>query len=279
MDTLMARFTAGRSFFGLIPLPPTPLEVQATRRLDSVVDFLIRHHRAGGEEASDLISLLQRPAITGEPGLSGRSLREQVKTFLAAGHESSALALTWAWILLAQNLAADEHLAEELDHVLGGRSPILADLPRLVYTEAVLKETLRLYPPLWMTGRRSVQRCEIGGHLVPAGALALTSQWAVQRDPRHFADPDEFRPERWMSGETANLPRFAYFPFGGGPRVCIGQSFAMMEMTLILAAVSRRFRLEISSHQEIKPWATMTLRPPPGVWLRPLRRKNSENYR
>lgn len=260
MDTLMACFSADRSFFGLMPLPPTPREARAVRRLNRLVDGLIAD--AG---PAPLLSPLRA-----EPGAVGgaRAVREQVKTFLAAGHESSALALTWAFLLLAAHPEADARLAAELKSVLGDRPPAPNDLPRLPYTQAVIKETLRLYPPLWMTGRRSVARCEIGGHPVPAGSVVLTSQWAVQRLERFFPHPDRFRPERWESEETAALPRFAYFPFGGGPRVCIGQGFAMLETTLVLAAIARRFRLETVGQPGMQPWATMTLRPPTGIVMR-----------
>lgn len=274
MDTLMRCFSAGRSLFGLLPLPPTPQESTAARRLDRLVDAIIRAApktcRAEAEgRAPNLLSLL----MTGQEGRAGkavrhRRLREQVKTFLAAGHESSALVLTWALLLLAQNPEAGARLSAELQEVLGDRAPTPADLPKLPYTQAIVKETLRLYPPLWMTGRKSVRRCEIGGALVPAGSLILTSQWAMQRHPRYFPGPNDFRPERWEGPETALLPRFAYFPFGGGPRVCIGQGFAMMETALLLSAIARRFRLEIAPGPEVFPWATMTLRPPVGLQMR-----------
>lgn len=260
MDTLMECFGADRSAFGLMPLPPTQRETRAVRRLDRLVDSLIAAAGPG-----PLLTPLRA-----EPGAAGgaRAVREQVKTFLAAGHESSALALTWAFLLLASHPKADARLAAELQNVLGDRPPTPEDVPRLPYTQAVVKETLRLYPPLWMTGRRSVARCEIGDVSVPAGSVVLTSQWAVQRLERFFPAPNEFRPERWESAETASLPRFAYFPFGGGPRVCIGQNFALLETTLVLAAIARRFRLETVGVPRLQPWATMTLRPPPGVVMR-----------
>lgn len=264
MDTLMACFSARRSLFGLIPLPPTRREARAVRQLDRLVDSLIADGGTGGGPETLLSRLRAEPGKVGDP----RNLREQVKTFLAAGHESSALALTWAFLLLAAHPEADARLAEEVRAVLGDRPPAPEDLPHLMYTQAVVKETLRLYPPLWMTGRRSVGRCEIGGRAVPAGSLVLTSQWAVHRLARFFPRPDEFRPERWEEAETASLPRFAYFPFGGGPRVCIGQGFAMMEISLLLAAVVRRFRLETVGEPRPQPWATMTLRPPADLRMR-----------
>ena len=274
MDTLMSCFTARHSLFGLVPLPPTLREARAVRQLDHIVDGLIadglnREDGADGGAQTLLSRLSAQPEAVG----GARGLREQVKTFLAAGHDSSALTLSWAFLLLAAHPAADARLAEEVRTVVGDRPPAPEDLPRLVYTQAVVKEALRLYPPLWMTGRRAVARCEIGGRTVPAGSLVLTSQWAVQRLARLFPRPDEFRPERWEGteregAETAGLPRFAYFPFGGGPRVCIGQGFAVMEVSLLLAAVARRFRLETVGEPGPQPWATMTLRPPADLRMR-----------
>ncbi len=258
MDDLMAGFATSRNPFGLLPLPPTPRDARAAGRLDRLIDALIRAPAAPAEgSAPTLLSLLR----AGPGGRDRRALREQIKTFLAAGHESSALALTWTFVLLARHPEADARLAAELSAVLGDRPPTSADLPRLPYTRMVIKETLRLYPPLWMTGRQAARPCEIGGHRVTAGTLLLTSQWAVQRRPQFFPDPDTFRPERWEGTETDDLPRYAYFPFGGGARACIGTAFALTESALILAAVARRFRLTLDPALDVRPWATMTLRP------------------
>jgi len=253
MDTVMDCFGSIYSLFGLIPLPPSLPELKAMRRLDRLVDELIAKAREASPSACP--HLLSR--LAGEP----KQVRDQIKTFLAAGHESSALALTWAFLLLAQNSEVDMELAAELRTVLDGKAPTPADIPNLPYAQAVIKETLRLYPPLWMTGRKTLQDFEISGRKISAGSLLLTSQWAVQRLPRYFRNPDAFRPERWLNGETEPLPRFAYFPFGGGPRVCIGQSFAMMESVLLLASVAQRFQLDLADNNDISPMATMTLRP------------------
>ena len=279
MDILMARFTAGRSLFGMISWPPGPQEIRATRRMNSVVDHLIHLHkesrdlRSIGTDEIDLLSMFRSSEHNGGERFSGRLLREQVKTFLTAGHESSALALTWAFLLLSRHPNVDSALAAELETVLCGRPPIPEDLPNLPYTQAIVQEALRLYPPLWMTGRESAKSCEIGEVSVPAGAIVMTSQWAVQRLPHIFPCPDDFLPERWLGAETKDLPRCAYFPFGAGPRVCIAQSFAMLETTLLLAAISQRFRLEHVPGAEIRPCATMTLRPPLGVQVRLCTRK------
>jgi cytochrome P450 len=274
VDTLMARFTAQRSLFGMLPLPASRAESHAAQRLNTVVESLLRKADRPlvgplDPRQADMLSLLRCPVSAGGEGLQGLPLREQVKTFLSAGHESSALTLVWAFLLLARAPEAEATLVRELTAVLQGRSPNYADLPNLPYTRAIIQETLRLYPPVWMTGRQSLRPCEIGGFKIPVGAFIMTSQWAVQRLPRHFPCPDDFRPERWINGETADLPRFAYFPFGGGPRICIGQNFALVEAVLLLAAIAQRFHLEpepAATHHQ--PWPSMTLRPPVGIKMR-----------
>ena len=260
MATLMQCFNARA--FGLLPLPPSLREARAVRRLNALVDQLVAEGLASASDGGSPQTLLAR--LHAEPGgtVGRNGLREQVKTFLAAGHDSSSLTLTWAWLLLAAHPEADAKLAAELAAVLEDRPLTPEDVPNLPYTQAVIKETLRLYPPLWMAGRQAVQRCEIGGLVVPAGSLVVTSPWPVQRLARFFPDPGAFRPERWLGDETTGLPRCAFFPFGGGPRVCIGMGFALMESSLILAATARRFRLTTQGRPDTRPWATMTLRPP-----------------
>jgi len=248
MDTVMESFASPARLFGLIPLPASQHEAAAMRKLDALVDGLID----GKASCPHLLSRL---------GGSRKQVRDQVKTFLAAGHESSALALTWAFWLLEKYPETDAQLSAELTSVLKGRQPEPGDCANLSYTQAVIKESLRLYPPLWMTGRKAIEPIELSGVKIPAGSLLLTSQWAVQRLPKYFPDPDAFRPERWLNGETASLPRFAYFPFGGGPRKCIGQGFAMMEGIILLASVAQRFRFELAGNNDVIPQATMTLRP------------------
>jgi len=279
VDTLMARFTAQRSLFGMIPLPATPAERQAARELDTVVETLLRRHaeRAPTEpidpKQADMLSVLRGSVARSGEGMSGLPLHGQIKTFLSAGHESSALTLVWAFLLLARNPHAEAALTQELETTLCGRSPAYADLPNLPYTRAIVQETLRLYPPVWMTGRQSLRPCEIGGFPIPTGAFLMTSQWAVQRLPQYFPCPDEFRPERWLNDETTDLPRFAYFPFGGGPRICIGQNFALVEAILLLATIAQRFHLEPELDTELLPWPSMTLRPPSGILMQLIARK------
>jgi cytochrome P450 len=188
-----------------------------------------------------------------------------VVTIFLAGHETTASALTWSWYLLAQHPAAEARLHAELDAVLeGGRLPTVADLPALRYTEMVVAETMRLYPPAWTIGRLAIEDHEVGGYLIPKGSLVLVSQYVVQRDPRFFPDPERFDPERFTPEAKAARPPFAYFPFGGGPRRCIGEGFAWMEAVLILAALARRWRLRLPPGAVVPTEPRITLRPGKG---------------
>ena len=181
------------------------------------------------------------------------------------GHETTARALTWAWHLLGQHPAAAAALAAELDAVLDGRPVTAADRPRLRYAEGVVTEALRLYPPLWVLGRVATEACALGEYRVEAGTIVLVSPWVVQRDPRHFDRPEAFDPHRWADGLARRLPRYAYFPFGGGPRACIGAAFAMTEAVLLLATIARRFRLAPVPAHPVAPRASITLRTERGV--------------
>jgi cytochrome P450 len=197
--------------------------------------------------------------------MNDKQLRDEVMTFLLAGHETTALTLSWTWHLLARYPAVEDQLRAELDRVLGGRVPEFSDLPALAFTERVIKESMRLYPPAWSLARTVVSGFELRGYQIPAGANVVMSQWIMHRDPRYFADPEKFDPDRWLPERAQKLPRFAYFPFGGGPRQCIGNSFAMMEATLLLATMAQRFRLRATSNEEIVPVPSFTLRPKNGI--------------
>jgi cytochrome P450 len=172
--------------------------------------------------------------------MSERQLRDESITLLLAGHETTALALSWTWYLLARHPDVDGTLAAELERTLAGRPPSLGELAALRYTEAVVLESMRLFPPAYAFGREAVADCELGGYPVPAGTTLFMSPWVMHRDPRFYDEPERFAPERWLDGLADRLPRFAYLPFGGGPRICIGNRFAMMEAVLILATVARR---------------------------------------
>ena len=211
----------------------------AVSALNDVISGLIREHRAANQSRGDLLDrLLQARDAEGRP-MSDAQLRDEVITLFLAGHETTAIALSSTCFLLANNPQIEARLLEELRTVLGNREPTPEDPPRLRYTEMVLKEGMRLYPAVWGIGRRAVAACEISGYPLPAGTNIFIFQWLTQRDPRFFSDPVAFDPERWREDpvRSGKIPRFAYFPFGGGPRVCLGASFAMMETTLLLAMI------------------------------------------
>ncbi|MFO1429652.1 MAG: cytochrome P450 [Candidatus Competibacteraceae bacterium] len=255
-----------------VPLPGTRRYLRGVRQLEQIVYRLIEERRQSGEDRGDLLSmLLQARDEAGQP-MPEKQVRDEVMTLLLAGHETTALTLSWIWYLLSCHPEAEARLLTELDTVLGGRAPTIADLNRLPYTEAVVLETLRLFPPAWGMGREVVAACEIGGYPIPAGATIYIIQWALHRDPRCFERPEEFIPERWLDGLSQRLPRYAFLPFGGGPRTCIGNRFALMEARLILATIAQRFRLLRCSDQPIKPVPSITLRPEGGVWVMPMRR-------
>jgi cytochrome P450 len=199
--------------------------------------------------------------------MSDAQVRDEAITIFLAGHETTANALAWAWYLLSQNPEAEARLHAELDFVLGDRGPRVEDLPRLAYTEMVLAESMRLFPPAWIIGRRAMEPYSVGGFEVRTGSIVVASQWVTHRDPRYFPDPERFDPERWRPEAKEARPRFSYFPFGGGPRVCIGEGFAWMEGILVLAAIGSRWRLRLEPGQAVVPSPGITLRPRDGIWV------------
>ena len=254
---------------------PTPAHLRFNRdveKIDRFVYRIIAERRASGEDTGDLLSMLLRAQDEDGSRMTDRQLRDEVMTLFLAGHETTALALTWAWYLLARNPEAESALHAELEEVLSGRAPTFADLPRLRYTEWVVKESMRLYPPAYAVGREAVRDCEVGGYRIPEGMQVFAFQWAVQRDARWYDEPEAFRPERWREEAAARLPKFAYFPFGGGPRQCIGNSFAMMEAVLVLATIARRFRLRLVPGHAVELLPAMSLRPRDGVRVKLERR-------
>ena len=271
-EAVMERFTKQwslwRFFLALFPSPSSRRFDQVMTRLDRFIYGLIRERRATERDEGDLLSMLLRARDEEGKGMNDHQLRDELVTLMVAGLDTTALSLSWAFLLLAQNPAAETALHAELDNVLGGRPAGFADLPRLPYTEAVIRETMRLYPPAWLVGREAVRDCQVGGQTVRAGTSLLMSQWLQHREARHFAEPRQFRPERWLGGGLAGLSKYAYFPFGGGPRVCIGSGFALLEAGLVLATVAGRFRLTAPAGYEVKPWPAITLQPRGGVWLR-----------
>jgi cytochrome P450 len=248
-----------------LPLPANLRFRRAVRRLDAIIYGFIRQRRGGGPDRPDLLSLLLHARDEDDTRMTDRQLRDEAMTLFLAGHETTALALSWAWYLLASHPEAQARLLAEADAVLGGREPAAQDLPRLRYTEGVVLEALRLYPPAYVIGREAVRDCEVAGYRVPRGTTILMSQWVVHRDPRLFEAPEEFRPERWQGDLVQRLPKYAYFPFGGGPRVCIGNTFALTEAVLVLATIAREMRFTLAEGQVVRPWPVFTLRPQPGV--------------
>jgi cytochrome P450 len=268
MEQIAVRFRRPFRIPDAIPLPGNMRYRRGVQRLDQLVTRIIAERRDTMEDRGDLLSLLLSARDETGNSMSGRQIRDEVITMLLAGHETTALTLSWTWYLLGLHPAVDAQLAEEVHAVLGNRSPTVNDLPRLRYTGQVVSEAMRLYPPAYAVGRESVADCEIGRYSVPAGTTVYVSPWVMHRDPRWFADPQSFRPERWDGDLARELPRFAYMPFGGGPRICIGSRFAVMEATLILALVARRFRLEWQTGRLVQPMPSITLRPKGGVWVR-----------
>jgi cytochrome P450 len=264
-DNFLARFQA------TLPPPiwlPTPGNLRlrrAVRRLDAILFGFIRQRRAQPSDRGDLLSLLLAARDEAGSGMTDRQVRDEAMTLFLAGHETTGLVLSWSWYLLAQNADVEEKLAAEVRQVLGEREPAVDDCPRLKYAEMVALEAMRLYPPAYVVGREALVDCAIGGFRVPRGTTLLMSQWVMQRDPRFFAEPERFRPERWSEEAIKTLPKFAYFPFGGGPRLCIGNTFAMMEMVLVLAAIVQRFHFRLQPGAVVMPLPTFTLRPLPGI--------------
>jgi cytochrome P450 len=264
MDGFVPRLAALFLVPEWLPTPGNRRLQRASRQLDATMDAVIAKARPRAAERDDLLSLLLR-SMDGDAGLSERQVRQQAMTFFLAGHETTALALAWAWVLLADNPTVQASLAAELDSVLGGRPPTSADLPQLPYVENVIREAMRLYPPLWAMGRIAKHETDLGGHRVAEGTVVIVSQWVMHRDPRFFDDPERFDPDRWTDGLAKHLLRYAYFPFGGGPRGCIGSRFAMMEAVLLLATIAQDIHVTRASGQPVVPSPSITLRPKDGV--------------
>jgi cytochrome P450 len=273
LTDVMRVFMRINSPFGFLldrlPLPSNRRAVEARLALDGIVYRLIDERRKSGEDKGDLLSMLlaARDEEGDRSGMTDLQVRDEVMTIFLAGHETTAVALTWAWYLLAEHPKEARRLHEELDRALGGRLPSVADLPQLVFTRMVFAETLRLYPPAYMTGRNALVDFQAGGYTIPAGNVVLISPYVTQRDRRWWDDPECFNPQRWAAGEEEKRPRFAYFPFGGGPRVCIGEQFAWMEGTLVLAALAQRWQPTLVEGYTPVPEPLITLRVKNGMQM------------
>jgi cytochrome P450 len=205
--------------------------------------------------------------------MTDKQLRDECLTVFLAGHETTALNLSWTWLLLSRHPETKAGLVRELDLVLGDRPPSFADIPRLRYTGHVIAESLRMYPPAWSMGREACEDVDVGGYRIRRGHQVWFCPWAIQRDPRWFDSPDAFKPERWEGDLAKRLPRFAYFPFGGGPRFCIGQAFAQLEAVLLLATLARAFDVDVLPKPAVIPEPSVTLRPRHGMQVRLTRRR------
>jgi cytochrome P450 len=254
-----------------LPLPKVGTFKRARARLDATVYRMLEEHRRT-PHGDDLLSML----LEAFPAPQDRAyLRDQVITIFLAGYETIANALSWTWYLLSQNPPAAERFHAEVDEVLGGRLPALDDLPRLPYTEMVLAESMRLYPPAWAMGRRALRDFALGPYWLPARTTVLMSQYVTHRDPRYYPDPLRFDPERFTPQAKGARPRLTYFPFGAGPRQCIGESFAWMEGVLALATIGQKWSLRLQPGHKVEPQPLITLRPKHGLRMRVEQREGS----
>jgi cytochrome P450 len=277
------RDTFIREFLTIVPLPdwlPLPSKRRmrrAIQTLDTFISGIIRDRRASGEDKGDLLSMLLL-AVDDQgdgTGMTDRQARDEAVTLFNAGHDSTSAALAWTAYLIAQYPGVQEGMREEVDAVLGARAATLEDLARLTFAAMVVKESLRIYPPTpVLINREAISEVEIGGYRLPRGSLAILSSYVTQRDPRWFPEPERFDPDRFARGRVESIPDYAYFPFGAGPHVCVGNTFAMMEITLVVTKLVQRFHVELAPGQEdLGPELKVSLRPQGGVWIKPVARR------
>jgi cytochrome P450 len=257
-DTLTLPFS---SVIQRLPIPKFLRAQRALKFLDQTIYGMVEERRNSDVDNGDLLSmLLLSMDEEGSGGMTNRQVRDEAITLFLAGHETTATALTWTWYLLSQNPDVDERMRNEVKEVLAGRLPAYADLPNLRYTEMVLAESLRLYPPAWAVGRMAKSDTRIYNYEVPKNAICLMSPYTMHRHPRYYPDPERFDPQRFTPEAKHERPKFAYFPFGGGTRVCIGERFAWMEGVLVLATIAQRWRFDLVPDQVIETHPQITLR-------------------
>lgn len=265
---LWDQVTLQNPIFDYLPTPKRLRWKAAIARLDTVVSQIIQGHKAKGIDQGDLLSMLMAARDEDGSGMSDQQLRDEVMTIFLAGHETTANNLTWTFHLLAQQPEALAKLEAEVDAVLAGRAPTMADLPHLPYTEMVINESLRLLPPAWMIGREPTLEMQVGEYRISKGETILMPIYTLHRDERSFPEPEAFRPERWADGLAKRIHPCAYIPFSTGPRVCIGKEFAKMEAVLLLATIAQRFRFTPEPGKPVEFDPSITLRPKSGLWMR-----------
>ncbi len=249
-----------------LPFGPMNRASEAQKLLDGTIYRIIRERRAEGtRDRGDLLSTMLAAAEDGQAGMTDQQVRDEAMTLLLAGHETTATALTWTWYLISRNPEVEAKVRKEWRDVLGGRLPSFEDLPKLEYTERVLAESMRLYPPAWAIGRQTINQFRLFSFVMPAGSICLMSPYAMHRNKRFWTDPAMFDPERFTPEAKAARPKFAYFPFGGGPRVCIGERFAWMEGVLLLAAIGQQWRFTLAPGHVVDIHPQITLRPRNGM--------------
>ena len=253
-----------------LPFPQSIRLRRARKTLDSIIYKIIDERRRDGRDHGDLLSMLLAARDEDDGGqMTDEQVRDEALTLFLAGHETTANALTWTWYLLSQNPEAEAKLHEELDRALAGRVPSIEDIPQLKYVESVLAESMRLFPPAWAAGRMATEPHEVGGYEIPAGSTVLMSQYILQRDPRFWEDPDKFIPKRWQTQSIKEAgQKNIYFPFGGGIRRCIGESFAWAEAILLVATIARKWKLRLDPAQKVAAKPLITLRPKFGMRMK-----------
>jgi cytochrome P450 len=263
MDSFWTMMLPFSSALERLPLPVLRRSRKARATLDAIIYRMIAERRAAGGDRGDLLSMLLLARDEESPdagGMSDTQVRDEAMTLFLAGHETTANALAWTWYLLSRSPDVERKLWSELDRVLAGRRPSMEDLAGLQYVERVVTESMRLYPPAWIIGRRALQDYPIDGYVLPARSIVVMSPYVLHRDPRFFPDPERFDPDRWTPEFKAALPPFAYLPFGGGARRCIGESFAWMELVLVLGTLAQKWRLELVEGHPVVPQPVVTLR-------------------
>ncbi len=250
-----------------LPLPAVRRFQKARVRLDATIYRIIDERRRSGEDRGDLLSMLiqARDEEGDGTGMTDEQLRDEAMTIFLAGHETTANALTWTWYLLSQNPEVESKFHAEIDDALNGRLPTAEDYPRLRYTEMVFAESMRLYPPAWIIGRRALNDYQIDRYRIPARSILLMSQYVMHHDERYFPDPFKFDPQRWTPEAKELRPQFSYFPFGGGPRLCIGENFAWMEGSLVMATIAQRWKMRMVQGHRVEMQPLVTLRPKYGM--------------